>query len=592
VAGAILKGVMITQSLSLKRVATVAAGVVAVLLVMVLVYGALFSGRVLPGVQANGITIGGLSKAKAESRLSQAAQDYAGQQIPVQYNQTTLRVPVSALRVDYSHDAANAALKYGRSGDLLSRLSATVRSIFGRSVAITNFQYADEELTPFLDQIDEDAATPVTNAHLSFSGDEVTVSPSESGKRVDRGRLVSAIDQQLAGMKSGPIVAPVYELEPSVKDAALEGAKEKAKAYVASPIEASAAGQSQTITQDQILSWISVNAEQAATDMAVSPLQSFYDAPLSNVVTLALDKKRVEGFVATLAGTLNRKPQDAELTIQNGKVVVTAPSRDGVQLDQTKAVQQILAAMDHQFEDRKVSLATETAKAAVREDNFESLGLKELIGQGTSSFPGSSADRLTNVRVGTARYQNVLIKPGEVFSFGARLGDVGPAQGYKPSLVIIGNKEEKEYGGGLCQVSSTLYRAALTAGLPIVQRTNHAFAINEFYTAPYGVPGVDATIYYPQVDLKFKNDTPGYILIQTQMTGNSLKFDMYGTKTKSGVIRGPYFVSGSMDATKPSKTVFYRDVLDMDGKVVKTDTTFTSYKSSLDFTITETKQYN
>jgi vancomycin resistance protein YoaR len=175
-----------------------------------------------------------------------------------------------------------------------------------------------------------------------------------------------------------------------------------------------------------------------------------------------------------------------------------------------------------------------------------------------------------------------LIKPGEVFSFNKYLGEVSAATGYAEGIVILENKEEKQYGGGLCQVSSTAYRAALLAGLPILSRTNHAFAVS-YYTEPYGVPGVDATIYLPYPDMQFRNDTGSYILIQTELIGTTLKFRFYGTKTKSGVIRGPYFISGDNDHTKPSQTVFYRDVLDLNGNVIKTDTTTTSYKSSLDF---------
>jgi vancomycin resistance protein YoaR len=130
-------------------------------------------------------------------------------------------------------------------------------------------------------------------------------------------------------------------------------------------------------------------------------------------------------------------------------------------------------------------------------------------------------------------------------------------------------------------VSSTAFRAALTAGLPILERVNHAFAIS-YYTAPYGVPGVDATIYYPPVDFKFRNDTDAHLLIQTEMIGTTLKFRFYGTKKKEGVIRGPYFVSGSSDVNQPSQTVFYRDIK-VNGQVTKTDTFNTYYQSALKF---------
>jgi vancomycin resistance protein YoaR len=236
-----------------------------------------------------------------------------------------------------------------------------------------------------------------------------------------------------------------------------------------------------------------------------------------------------------------------------------------------------------------VALNLTVSQPAVREDNLADLGIVEQISEGETYFPGSPSTRLINVRAGASKFNNVLLAPGEQFSFGKLLGAVDASTGYVPELVILGDHEEKQYGGGLCQVSSTAFRAALAAGLPINQRVNHSFAIS-YYTWPYSAPGVDATIYYPDVDFKFTNDTGHYILMQTHMQGVDLKFDFFGTKTKTGAIRGPDFISGTTDTTKPSHTVFYRDVLDLAGKVIKTDTFNTYYKSSLDFPVQ--KQYN
>ena len=289
-------------------------------------------------------------------------------------------------------------------------------------------------------------------------------------------------------------------------------------------------------------------------------------------------------YLTTLTDQINVVPVDAQLTISGDKAVVFAQSRDGKTLDTTKSSDVILAQLSA-GSTAAIPLTVAVTKAEVSDDNIDKLGIKELISEGATYFPGSPSNRLQNIRVGAAKFNGILIKPGQNFSFNEYLGDVDAANGYAPGLVILGDREEMQYGGGLCQVSSTAYRAALLAGLPITSRSSHSFAV-DYYTAPYGVPGVDATIYLPQPDMRFTNDTGKYILMQTQMVGTTLKFFFYGTKVKSGAIRGPFFVTGSNDATKPSQTVFYRDVLDLAGKVVKTDTVNTYYKSSLDFPIT------
>ena len=312
-------------------------------------------------------------------------------------------------------------------------------------------------------------------------------------------------------------------------------------------------------------------------------LTDYYRQTPIHTPSITLDTTRISSSLTPIAKQIDQSAVDAKLTIAGNRATVFQQSRDGREVNIPASAEAIRDSLSGAA--TTASLVINVTKAQVNDATIDQLGIHELLSEGVTYFPGSSADRLTNVRVGQARYNNYLLKPDQIFSFGEILGEVGPEQGYRPGYVILADREEKAYGGGLCQVSSTAFRAALLAGLPIVERVNHAFAIN-YYTAPYGVPGVDATIYYPQVDFKFKNDTGSYILIQTEMVGTTLKFRYYGTKKKEGTIRGPFFVYGSNDANQPSQTVFYRDVV-VDGKVTKTDTFKTTYKSALDFPVSD-----
>src|SRR5262249_9456164 len=175
---------------------------------------------------------------------------------------------------------------------------------------------------------------------------------------------------------------------------------------------------------------------------------------------------------------------NAQLAMESDQLTVLQPSRDGVKVDQAAAVEGITAALTKHGDDRRVTLKLRDATAEVNENNLAQLGIKELIAEGETTFPGSTNNRLINIRAGSKQFNGVLLKPGEQFSFGKILGDVGPETGYVPELVILANHEEKQYGGGLCQVASTAYRAALLAGLPIDERHNHSFAVS-YYTAPF-----------------------------------------------------------------------------------------------------------
>lgn len=568
------------------------AGIAALFGVFVLVmigFSIIYSGKAYPGVSVDGMYAGGMTRQAIGQRLQAQAKTYNTQQIPVKYGQTILQVPVSALEVEYATAASNTALKYGRTGSLAAQWHNRLRALFGRETNIAAYQYDRSKLTPFVDQVDGDVNQPVANASLGFENNEVTVVPAQVGARLDRGLLTEQIEAQLGKMGNALVVADVYPINPSVSDKILNAAKHQADVYATAPLTVNVAGQRQTIDQNTILSWVDVTAPGVRTELPLNALHNFYPNLTSSGIDLTVDRNRVSAFVAQLAGTLSKEPKNAVLAMQNGVLTVVVPSKPGVVVDQAKSTQQIIDALTRPVSQRTIGLAATTKAAEVNENNLDSLGIKEQLSEGKTFFPGSSSDRMINVTTGAKRFNDVLLKPGETFSFGKILGDVGPAQGYVPELVILGDHEEKQYGGGLCQVASTAYRAALLAGLPINERHNHSFAVS-YYTAPYGVPGVDATIYYPEVDLKFTNDTGHYILIQTTMAGQTLAFDFFGTKTKTGEIRGPEFVSGTTDAKQPSHTVFYRDVKDLSGNVIKTNQVDTYYESSTKFSTI--KQFN
>ncbi len=147
---------------------------------------------------------------------------------------------------------------------------------------------------------------------------------------------------------------------------------------------------------------------------------------------------------------------------------------------------------------------------------------QELLGSATTTFWGSSADRIHNIALGAKRVSSITVEPGEEYSFLEHLGDVSLATGYKKELVISAGSTRKEAGGGICQVSTTLFRAAVDAGLPITERTGHGYIVG------YYGPGLDATIYGPWRDLKFMNDTGNPITITSTVAGGEINFAITG----------------------------------------------------------------
>lgn len=537
--------------------------------------------RIYPGVSANGVYLGGLKADEAMRELNSQTSYYSARQVEIVAPQAKQTVSADQLGVKFNNSAAvSEAMQVGRSGWMMDRFISQFIGLIGLNPTITFINYDTTQLSNVLVDINSRVSKPTENAKFITTNGEVQTQESNRGKRVDYALAPQAIKNHFGQLQTELFVLPLLVVEPQLNTVALQKQKSIITPFAKQPLELTHGTKKWTADVNTIVGWLSLQSSNQPTQSNL--LNSYYTlskATDSNYVFY--DRKAVREYVASLADEINVAPIDAQLNIVGGRATIFKQSRDGKTLDVEKSTDSIMRQLSLALP-TPIPMTVATSKAEVSDGNIENLGIKELISEGVSYFPGSPSNRIQNIRVGTSRFNGVLIKPGEVFSFNKYLGEVSAAAGYAEGIVILENKEEKQYGGGLCQVSSTAYRAALLAGLPILSRTNHAFAVS-YYTEPYGVPGVDATIYLPNPDMQFKNDTGKHILIQTELIGTTLKFRFYGTKTKTGVIRGPFFLSGSQDHTKPSETVFYRDVVDLGGNVIKTDTTSTYYKSSLDF---------
>jgi len=570
------------------------AYVVAAIIIVAGLFGGfkvVYAQKIYPGVSVNGVFLGGLSKSQAEQTLTSALSTYQKGQILVHYANTTQAVDLATIGTSTDVNAAvDQAYAHGRGGGWSSELGEIARGLIDRPTRIAVVDFDSTKLMPYINTIADAVDTPVANASLSFADTgRVEVVPAQAGQRLDIGALVTNLEQRIGTGSTDTITAPVNNINPAISTTALDAVKSQADNYLQGPLTLNLAGQTRTVAVADMIGWLKVNQAPQLLPNPNPSLASFAPPASTPPVSLAINTTAVGGYVAGLAKIIDQPGQNAALTITNNVATVFQPEKTGYILDQPGAVSIIEAALAKPASARTLALNVKVTEPAVTAASLNSLGINQLISEGVTTFPGSPSVRIQNIRVGASKFNGVLVAPNATFSFEDLLGDVGPETGYAPAIVIVGNKEEYQYGGGLCQVSTTAYRAALLAGLPIVERHSHSYAVS-YYTAPYGIPGVDATVYDASVDFKFLNNTGHYILIQTILSGSTLKFDFYGTKVESGVIRGPYFVDPAGGAgwnpTVPSTTVFYRDILDASGNVTKTDTITTHYASSNDFPLT------
>jgi vancomycin resistance protein YoaR len=299
-----------------------------------------------------------------------------------------------------------------------------------------------------------------------------------------------------------------------------------------------------------------------------------------------LDHVALNEYLATIAKSVDQEGRDAKLTIKNNHVTEFVSEQTGHALDVEKAI--ALIAENLLKPKEPIKLPVKVTKPTVTLASTNKLGINTLIAQGVSDFSGSPSNRRHNIATGARRFDGLIVKPDETFSFVRNLGDVDAKSGYLPELVIKGDETIPEYGGGLCQVSTTAFRAILNGGLPVTERRNHSYRV-----AYYEPAGTDATIYQPYPDLKFKNDTGAHLFMDTYIEGNKLYFDFYGTDTKRVVeMDGPHIYNVTSypepiyidtSTIEPGKTkqidsahrgadaVLYRKVY-QDGKIIIDDT--------------------
>ena len=246
-------------------------------------------------------------------------------------------------------------------------------------------------------------------------------------------------------------------------------------------------------------------------------------------------EEKLDETIKPIVEEINKNPSDALFKFENGKVIAFKPSEEGRMVN----VDGIRKALNSQLE-KIVSLRNKESiiipievrviQPEITTNEANDLGIKELIGKGTSFFSHSIPTRIFNIQLASSRINGVLISPGETFSFNKALGDVSSFTGYKQAYIIQNGRTILGDGGGVCQVSTTFFRTILDSGLPVTERRAHAYRVGYYEQA--SPPGIDATIYVPSVDLKFKNDTQNYILVQTEFEENlqQLTVFFYGTK--------------------------------------------------------------
>lgn len=481
------------------------------------------------------ISLGGKSKAEAEAILQQNAADFLKNKIVLADtdNNKTYELSPSDIGLTYDIDKTTSMIySYGKTGAPLEDLLDQFKTIFShrqyKMVLSLNENTLDEKIASIatgLDQPEKDYSLVYSNGTFTLSTDRA------SGKRIDQEDLINDIKLKALTLSSDNLNFALKNYDPK---ATLESAQKVQK-------EANA------IIADGDLT---LNAETTPYTVSRDTLAGFLGTNISgDKLVLKFNDDQISAYLSSIAKNINVSPVDAKVKMDNGKITIFQPSVIGKTLDLDKtrvAIENALTAREN-GSSAPVSLVINQTNPAINETEISSLGINELIGTATTSFSGSPANRIHNITVGANAINGAILNPGETFSTLAHLGTIDASSGYLQELVIKDNQTVPDYGGGLCQVSTTLFRAAINAGMLITDRSPHAYRVGYFEP----LVGMDATIFSPSPDFKFVNNYQSHVLIQSKIEGTKITFEFYGTKDGRAINVGSPTTSDVVPAGDP-----------------------------------------
>lgn len=443
------------------------------------------------------------------------------------------------VRIDINQ-TLNNIFNIGRTGSWWTNLRTKIELLRESKKAQLVFQLDEGRLIETLHENFKDLEQPAINAELKIDANLVAyVTPEKTGVVPDYQTALQATRQNLANLVTNEVTIFSIQDEPQLRATDLNAKK--------SEIEQLLRDRGDLVLDyrrpDNTLKQWSINKNQYKNWLNLYAGKIVFDDDL------------IDYLRANVATEIEQPVTEARFAIdEQGKVSEFKASQPGVTID----YQNTLANINRDFfagtGAAALTLLTTEVRPKYTTDAVNDLGIQEIIGIGQSNFSGSPANRRHNISVGAESLNGILIPPGEEFSLAVALGPIDETSRYLPELVIKGNKTIPEYGGGLCQIGTTLFRGALESGLPITERRNHSYRVSYYEPA-----GTDCTIYPPHPDCRFLNDTGHHLLLQTRIDGNDLFFEFWGTKDGRQVTVGQPIIY-NIAPPPPTKYVETEDI--------------------------------
>lgn len=509
----------------------------------------MYAGRIFPGVSVAGVDLSGLSPSEAALKLNQTlSYPYSGKIVLRDGDGVWVVTPAQMGMAFDASATAQTAYQLGRSNGLFASLDGQLRTrsigVEVSPVILFDQRVAHQYLQALSAEIDQS----VTEASLKVEGTDVVAVPGQVGRTLDVESTLVFLSAQMQTFRDGEVPLVIHEEQPEIVDVSEQ--TEIAQRVLSQPLRLyvpnAGEGDPGPWNYDvQILANMLI-VRRVENESGAEPQVALDPAPLREILL-------------GIAAQVDRGSENASFYFDDAtrQLVLIKNAKVGRVVD----VEDSIAAINDQLLQGEHNIALqifEEQPAVTDTSTADQLGITELVSSETSYFYGSSAPRKQNIRAATERFHGVLIAPGETFSMGDVIDDISLDNGYAEALIIYGGRTIKGVGGGVCQVSTTLFRTVFFGGYPVAERYPHAYRVSYYEQTSSGaintsLAGLDATVFFPLVDFKFTNDSPYWILMETYVTDNSLTWKMYSTNDGRSVT---WETTGPQNVVSAPKPIF------------------------------------
>jgi len=494
----------------------------------------IFRERVYPNIFVANINLGSQNLEQAEERVVQKVTSFEKEGFILKIDNYQENFKPEDAGIDFNtKNSVKEAFRIGRDSNIFLAARQFLEVFFGKKQIEVSLDINEPKINEFLDNLSSQFEVVPLAATFSFNGKDFLVKGGENGVKLDKIGLKSALLKSSKNFSS-LVVGQLRIVEPTVSETDVIAAQEDIKKIFNTKLTLRLGNKIWKLDKKQLEQFISLDSGDSSSAFKIKTanytieVQKIYSltSPKSNPL-VQINTAAVKDYVARITQEIDQPAINARFEFQGGRVANFVPHQEGREVDADLLVALISNSLVG--EEKALDLPVKITSPAVTIENVNNLGIKELIGKGESKFGGSGEGRVHNIKLGSERLNGVLIAPGETFSMHKAIGDVEATTGFREAYIIINGRTQIGIGGGICQVSTTLFRAILNSGLPVVERHPHAYRVG--YYELDSPPGVDASVYFPTSDLKFKNDTPNYLLIQRRidLARSFLAFEIYGT---------------------------------------------------------------